>query len=471
MIQLEHDDMQGLIARGYGRLPEAAYFLLRIDEAAEARSWLGRFVDRITPSAHKPDTAAFHLAFTREGLASLGLHDEDLRSFSLPFYEGMAAERRTRILGDMGESAPAKWRWGRPDAPVHALLMVFARDNSTLETAITEVQSGYSGVSQLERLDTYGFDPAREHFGFGDGIAQPILDGLSRTGPPENTLPPGEFILGYQNDYGKLPASPTVAPERDPDGILPHVDVETEAGSRPARDFGRNGSYLVFRQMSQDVRGFWQFVNRVAHESYGESGRDERIRIAAKMVGRWPSGAPLIVCPDADDEQHALKDDFGYGEDPHGHLCPIGSHIRRTNPRDALEGSADESIKVSNRHRLLRRGRPYGAPLSRTLDVDEILAHQGDHEEVGLHFVCLNADLSRQFEFVQQTWVNNAKFSGLYSDADPLLGNQDPGRATFTLQRQPVRERITGMKRFVEVRGGAYFFLPGLRALRYLAAM
>ncbi|MEX2401099.1 MAG: hypothetical protein WD423_10035 [Rhodothermales bacterium] len=473
MAQLEHDDIQGFIVRGYGRLPEASYLLLHVSDTAGAREWLGEMVELVTPSTTKPPDAAYHVAFTCEGLRALGVHEDDLNTFSLPFFEGMAAPRRTRILGDMHESAPSEWRWGGPDTDaVHVLVLLFGRDEEALETACAKVRNAYRGVTELARLDTYSFEPIREHFSFRDGIAQPIIEGLSRTGPPENTLPPGEFILGYENAYDKLPASPTVAPERDPDVLLPRVDAVTDGGNASVvGDFGRNGSYLVFRQMSQDVKGFWDFISSIAEDMYGSSDSMTRTRIAAKMVGRWPSGAPLVMCPHADDEEHADKDNFGYADDPHGTMCPVGSHIRRTNPRDALEGSAEESITVSNRHRLLRRGRAYGAPISDTIDVDEILGAEEEHEECGLHFICLNADLSRQFEFVQQTWVNNAKFGGLYTDADPLLGNHDASDTTFTMQREPVRERITGMKRFVEVRGGAYFFLPGLRALRYLATL
>jgi Dyp-type peroxidase family len=259
-----------------------------------------------------------------------------------------------------------------------------------------------------------------------------------------------------------------VPPWSDRTGALePLVD---ELG-RDSRDFGRNGTYLVFRQLSQDVQAFWNFVDEATRLEDGTSDHGGRVRMAAKMVGRWPSGAPLTLCPEMDDEEHASSDDFGYrATDAHGHLCPRGAHIRRTNPRDALDGTPEESIKVSNRHRVLRRGRPYGAPISRSMDVDEILRAEA-HGEVGLHFICLNADIGRQFEFVQHTWIINAKFAGQYTDADPLMGHYEELQGTFTMQGSPVRQRITKLKRFVETRGGAYFFLPGMRALKYLAEL
>ncbi|MGH9347342.1 MAG: Dyp-type peroxidase, partial [Vicinamibacterales bacterium] len=466
MTQLELGDMQGLIARGYGDLKAACYLVLEIVDRGAARTWLRTLAPHVTPARPKPDAEALHVAFTCEGLRQLGVDEQALETFSREFWEGMGEPHRARhLLGDRDGSAPETWRWGGPTA--HVLLLLFARDPDLVELLCDRVRGAYVGLRELQRLDTYPFDPPREHFGFSDGIAQPIVEGLSRTGSPGNTIAPGEFILGYRNQYGKLPLSPVVAADRDPGRILRRV--RTEDGSE-AGDLGRNGSYLVFRQRSQDVRAFWRFVDKAARLSDGTSDREGRVRMAAKMVGRWPSGAPLTLCPDRDDTSQSRRDDFGYlARDAHGHFCPMGAHIRRTNPRDSLEGSPEESLMISNRHRLLRRGRPYGAPISLTLDVDEILRAEEREGEVGLHFICLNADIARQFEFVQHTWMNNAKFAGLYTDADPLMGHQEQSQGTFTLQGAPVRMRVNGMERFVEVRGGGYFFLPSLRALQYLA--
>jgi deferrochelatase/peroxidase EfeB len=174
-------------------------------------------------------------------------------------------------------------------------------------------------------------------------------------------------------------------------------------------------------------------------------------------VGRWPNGAPLIRSP----EHPADDNDFGYAEgDAAGLGCPLGAHIRRANPRDVLDPEAgpEQSLRSVNRHRLLRRGRAYGDP--------------SDPGERGIHFICLNANISRQFEFVQHTWLNNPKFAGLYDDTDPLVATHqgDAGR-TFTVQARPLRQCVTGLPAFVSVRGGAYFFLPGIRALRFLAGL
>jgi deferrochelatase/peroxidase EfeB len=187
------------------------------------------------------------------------------------------------------------------------------------------------------------------------------------------------------------------------------------------------------------------------------------------MVGRWPSGAPLALAPDADDPSLKGANDFGYHElDPRGARCPVGSHIRRSHPRDSLDprpGSSD-SWAINRRHRILRRGREYGTSLT----IEEAVAG-GDTTERGLNFICLNANIQRQFEFINHTWLNNPKFGGLYDDADPVAAPSTPVGASFTIPTDGIRERVTNLPRFVSVRGGAYFFLPGLAALRYLAGI
>ena len=170
----------------------------------------------------------------------------------------------------------------------------------------------------------------------------------------------------------------------------------------------RNGSYLVFRQLSQDVGGFWRFADGATRRADGSSDPDARLRLAAKMVGRWPSGAPLALAPDADDPSLAEANDFAYhANDPRGARCPVGSHIRRSNPRDSLDPNpgSEGSFEINRRHRILRRGREYGP----ALPLERALA-EPDSAERGLHFICLNANLARQFEFVHHTWLNNRKF-------------------------------------------------------------
>jgi deferrochelatase/peroxidase EfeB len=206
---------------------------------------------------------------------------------------------------------------------------------------------------------------------------------------------------------------------------------------------------------------------------------DACITLASKMLGRWPSGAPLIKSPKVDRPELCDDNDFLYvrSGDADGFRCPIGSHIRRSNPRDALqpEPGSDRSIEVGNRHRIIRRGRSYGPPVAASMDPRDIIGKAPDDQERGLHFICFNTQIARQFEFIQHTWVNSPKFDGLYEDDDPWTGDrgdagQPPG-GTFTIQQDPVRMRVSGLPRFVTTRGGMYFFMPGITAFKYLVSL
>jgi Dyp-type peroxidase family len=230
-------------------------------------------------------------------------------------------------------------------------------------------------------------------------------------------------------------------------------------------DLGRNGTYLVFRQLAQEVAKFWNFLDQATRTANGGSDPAARERLGAKLVGRWQSGAPLVLSPIHDNPALGSENKFGYiaNHDAQGFACPIGSHVRRSNPRDSIGPDPKTALNTANRHRLLRRGRSYGQRLANPL-VD-------DGAERGLHFICLNSDIERQFEFVQQTWINNPVFGGLYDEVDPLVGNLAKGNATFTVQADPLRTCVKGLSRFVTVKGGSYFFLPSIRTLNYLASL
>jgi len=461
---LDLHDIQGLFARGYGSLKAAAFLLLGVEDSDAARNWLRAVTPAITRADTRPAERAVNLAFTSSGLERLGLGPETLAMFSNEFVTGMTTSHRTRILGDLDDKAPSRWKWGGPSSPrIDAALLLYAPDGAGLralegeQTRILEL----SGLSVLQRLGTSDLD-GFEPFGFRDGVSQPFVEGLSKAGPRETTVRAGEFLLGYLNEYGLYTDRPLLDPSADLDDGLPR----DAAGSGRA-DLGRNGSYLVFRQLRQDVGGFWRFVDAATQRTDGSSDPNARMRLAAKMVGRWPSGAPLTLAPDADDHRLADANDFAYHDhDRRGTRCPIGSHIRRSNPRDSLDPrpGSERSFEINRRHRILRRGREYGPPLS----IDQALAGD-DSDDRGLHFICLNANIARQFEFIQHTWLNNPKFDGLYDDADPLVSPSTPHGGTFTIPTDGVRKRVADVPRFVSVKGGAYFFLPGLAALGYLA--
>jgi deferrochelatase/peroxidase EfeB len=360
---LELDDIQGIVIRGYGNLRAACYVLFRVDEPAAARNWLQTLATAVTTGETRPQATSTNVAFTPSGLGALGLAPEILSTFSHEFVEGMATPYRSRILGDLGASAPARWTWGGPTTErVDLVLLLFAGDEAALASLRDSHLSSPAsrGLRHLATLATVDLGD-REHFGFHDGISQPLIEGLPKAGAPADTVKAGEFILGYPNEYGLYTDTPVVPPALDPHNRLPPgVD-----GSG-MRDFGRNGSYLVFRQLRQDVPGFRRFLDEATKNADGSSNPTEGTRLAARMVGRWPSGAPLTLAPEEDDPHLANENNFSYFQlDTPGYRCPIGAHIRRSNPRDTLDPrpGSNQSVALNKRHRLLRRGREYGSPV------------------------------------------------------------------------------------------------------------
>jgi deferrochelatase/peroxidase EfeB len=491
-------DVQGLVRFGHGHLSEAVFLLLKVADAAAAGTWLQTAPVTNAATADHPPEVALQAAFTRQGLEALGVPPGVIRGFSDEFLAGMAGEEsRSRRLGDIGADAPSSWRWGgRNDAVPHLVLLLYAKPGGldAWKASIVgdpDFARAFAIQAELPTDDIGDIEP----FGFADGLSQPRLDWQRELKQDRkdrlyysNILALGEVLLGYPNEYGYYTQRPLIDPNEDSRAAaLPSAEEE------PAlRDLARNGTYLVVRDLQQDVRGFWQFVDR-------QAGHDpeRRWRLAAAMVGRTPEGKPLVsrsregipgVGPAAKD---IAANQFTYADDPDGIGCPIGAHVRRANPRTPdLPGgeggllsrlvriagfnkrALDQDLVASTRfHRILRRGREYGS----RLPADEALRPVDGDDERGLRFVCLVANIGRQFEFVQNAWVQGAKFAGLPGEGDPLLGHREPladGRPTDRLslpQAQGLPERIEGLPRFVTVRGGGYFFLPGLRALHYIA--
>jgi Dyp-type peroxidase family len=479
----ELNDTQGLIISAYGHLSCASYLLLHTSDAVAARTWLNQVTPDLTRADGRRAGFSLNLALTCNGLRALGLDQAVIDTFPVAFQQGMASERRQKILGDSDVNHPQNWDWGGIKSgtrPVHLLLLLYSPDPTARdeETARRLEQCHNFGI-----FESHVFHAAvwkrgdREHFGFLDGVGQPVIEGgpneskqRARTGH-ETVVAAGEFILGYNNEYGVVAESPLVRDDALAKQYLKparRVDL-TEPGDIPGvRDLGRNGTYLVYRQIEQDVAAFWKYLHAATGSNpiLGGAPAAEAVRLGAKFVGRWPSGAPLVKYADADPVADPAtwneENDFEYMQnDPHGYACPIGAHIRRANPRDMLGPDPQTALDTARRHRLLRRGRTYG-------DLAQDKLHP-DAQERGLHFICLNSNIERQFEFVQQTWINNPVFAGLQDEIDPLVGY--PPSGTMTLPGCPVRQRVHGITQFTRLRGGAYFFLPGLNALRYLAAL
>jgi deferrochelatase/peroxidase EfeB len=507
--EADFQDIQGLVRFGHGHLSEARFFLLNVADAAAARAWLKDAP--ITTAATSPKAnVALQVAFTYEGLKAVGVPDEILRDFSDEFIVGMAGdESRSRRLGDVGPNDPKEWRWGQPGKVPHLMVLLYAATAERLESRETEIKKEWWQAAFAELIPPLFTNDIGdiEPFGFKDGVSQPSLDWerkkpsrLRDTLDYTNMAALGEFLLGYPNEYARYTDRPLIDPKRDPERILPLA--ENVPGKR---DFGRNGTYLVCRDLAQDVPGFWQYVEAQANHDL-----KKRWDLAHAMVGRTVEGDPIVrLRPEpidgvATDSKSAWHNQFTYENDPDGTACPFGAHIRRANPRNAdlppdarrlirriirtlgfgSRGPRDDLLSSTRFHRILRRGREYG----RQLDVADILgAPPGEGEapsrrasdeelkaERGLRFICLNANISRQFEFIQTAWMANPKFDGL-DERDPLVGGRAPAATGMPTDRftrpqdSGLCARVAGLSDFVTVRGGAYFFMPGISALRYIA--
>ena len=476
MENIETQDIQGIILKGYSNLPAADFVLLGIKDAAAVKKWLKNNVSAITTGTQKPQETAMNLAFTFDGLKALGVDAKTMESFPMEMEDGMLTRHKQDYLGDYGTSDPAGWDWGGKKTPsIHVLAMLYSASETVMNAwyAKQKAELEANGFTEIKKLDTTVLPERKEHFGFQDGIAQPTIKGLGRSDSPQNTVATGEFILGYKNEYNQYPKSPVIDPKLDKENLLNAAPDQSDV-----KDLGRNGSFLVFRQYKQDVVKFWKYMDEATSKGANQNNEQEMIKLASKMVGRWPSGAPLVVSPDKDDTSKADVDHFGYRHtDASGSKCPFASHIRRTNPRDGMDMTEHASNEISKKHRILRRGRSYGDPVTKTMNPEDILKIKNVDGERGLHFICFNADIGRQFEFIQNAWVNNPKFSGLYDERDPITGNHShplntKTTGTFSIpQESGLRDRYTNVPEFVNVKGGAYFFMPGIKGLKYLASV
>lgn len=474
MQTLELDDIQGYIIRGYAHMSYSRFVLLKIEDAATAKKWINDISDSLTVATLVQDKKTLpdqhlNIAFTVTGLKKLGLSDNNMDTFSMPFREGMQDPYRQRLLGDLDSSSPNLWRWGSQNhGNEHILLMIFGRSKDLCLEYYNTLSEIYliQGLSEIIFLDGQTLPMNKEHFGFRDGISQPYIVGSGRVGPPNDNVMPGEFLMGYKNEYKVFPDTPLLIEEQGDMNLL-----SSDNGGSGEKDLGRNGSYLVIRQIEEDVHAFWTFMNEKTKNKDGSLNIEESQKLAAKMMGRWQSGAPITKYPDSDPGGVSDDNDFGYAvDDAMGLKCPFGSHLRRSNPRDSFEDDKIKpSVKLTNHHRIIRRARLYGQPY---LGGPQATIPEG---EVGLLFNCFNADISRQFEFIQSAWGNSGKVKNLYDDPDPITGVlEQPKKGqlqNFTIQDSPVNVVIEGLKRFVTIRGGAYFFFPSITAVRYLSTL
>ena len=454
MSKLNATDIQGFVLRGYN-LPLARYVFLHFEDTARGRALIGRLLPVITTGQHwdtgKPQSTV-NIAFTHGGLAALDLPEATLLSFPVEFVQGM--KNRAGILGDTGLNSPEHWDKLWHDNRVHAWLGINGQSPAALEARCAEIQAliqETSGAVELASQDAAaimdnGKPTTREHFGYTDGFGNPDYLGVERSTQPGQgklmtdgswaPLATGELLLGYADEAGELPVAP-----------VPHI-------------LASNGTFMVYRKLHQNVATFRAYLDEQAKQ-YG-GGLE---KLAAKFIGRWRDGTPIELSPDEPD-QSIVRDpnrntNFTYGADPEGTRCPIGAHLRRVHPRDAFGFNG----RLIDRRRISRRGLPYGRPVPEGEPAS-------DAEDRGIVFMALNASLSRQFEFVQQQWIEYGNDAHQGNDKDLLIGNHG-GRGKVVVQGDGTATNppfICGnLPNFVELRGGDYFFLPSITALGMIA--
>jgi Dyp-type peroxidase family len=438
---LELDDIQHyLLTRPQAMVAE--YLFLTFHDAESGRKWINSLLDTVGTAkkvmeSSDTDMRWVSMAFTCNGLRKLGVTEQELASFSEPFRQGMAA--RGEILHDIGANHPDNWEDKLTSPDLHAIIILFSRNKEENDRSLRKHQAYLNENPRVKILSTLHlevippFDYVHEHFGYRDRLTTPVIEGMGLVPSPGSHPPskPGEFFLGYPDESG------AIVPIPKPEALT------------------RNGCYLAYRKIEEHVGAFRDYL-----KANGET-RDEQELIAAKMMGRWRfSGAPLVLCPHSDEPEIGWDDqrnnDFDYEKmDPLGYACPVGAHIRRMNVRDKTVS------QIMNRRLIIRRGGTYGPPLRE--DAPEDGASRG----IAIFAGC--ADITRQFEFLISNWANDTSFEEL-NERDPFIGLQD-GSLDMTIPQKPIKRKLKNIPAFTTVKGGAYFFIPGISGLRYLAAL
>jgi deferrochelatase/peroxidase EfeB len=520
--KLESREIQSIVFGGLGFMPEGSclLFMLPEDERA-ARGFVGTLTENTAfgDGRKLQRDAILTVALGGRALRHLGLPDDCVAGFPAAFLEGMGSETRARILGDSGEDAPEHWEWGHRSPDIALLVYGETAEAVAALEARVAADAAAAGMAPAHRIPLKpAVKPAVEPFGFVDGISQPIIRGSFqsfRRNDPIHLVQPGEFVIGYPDDRGNFPPEPRLSALKDPENRLPVAARSRAFGNsivEAPRSIARNGTYLVIRQLEQDPEAFWDYCTREAEALAGRLPPPYEVTpdfVGAKLVGRWKDGSSLVRNPYAPfvgeqteraarrarratlagyDERSAIlasgqrlgsetvrpetrpedqqpisppsqasgsgDNDFLYGvEDPRGVRCPLGAHIRRANPRESFVPGSAEQIAISNRHRILRVGRLYA---------------EGEGRKPGLLFMCLNGDIERQFEFIQQTWLVSPSFHGLAGEQDPLTSNDSVRSSGYRVPTHEGPIRLKPLPQFVRTLGGGYFFLPSRSFLAFL---
>jgi Dyp-type peroxidase family len=441
------DNVVAPILMRYGR-----HVFFNFNDGAGGRAWLRNMFKRVNARREAHGTRfTVNIGFTHRGLKALGLSQRSLDSFPEAFRVGMRG--RADVVGDVGPHAPEHWEGGLGGPDIHAMGWIRTDTAEGGEEAMQILRAEIEATGGVEIRfvqDTMalahenGIGSEGEHFGFADPISQPPIEGADAPCHPGDgvleadgtwrALKPGEFLLGYEDEAGS-------------DG--------TQSPEPP--ELRLNGTYMVFRKLYQDVAAFRRYLATAAKALYGSDDQYHQDLVAAKMMGRWRSGCPVDLSPDKDDPAIAKdpgrRNNFTYAGDDAGLRCPLGSHLRRSNPR----ATPLKRATAVRRHRLIRRGVEYGPHLK-----DGSL--EDDRVDRGLINLFIQANIERQFEFVQKEWMKGGEFIGLDpNEQDPINGVGGEGsQMVVPGARQPF---LFDLPSFVKVKGGEYLFVPGLKAL------
>ena len=444
------DNVVAPILMRYGR-----HMFFKFTDGQKARAWLRNMFNRVNARQEEHGTRfTVNVGFTYEGLKALDLSQRSLNSFPQAFRVGMRG--RAVEVGDVGPHAPEHWEGGLGGPDIHAMGWIRTDSDEGRDVAtqiIRDEMEATGGVEIRFVQDTKalahenGIGSEGEHFGFADPISQPPIegadapfypgDGVQEVDGTWRALKPGEFLLGYEDEEGSRGAQ---TPE--------------------PFELRLNGTYMVFRKLYQDVAAFRRYLATAGKALYGSDDQHHQDLVAAKMMGRWRSGCPVDLSPDKDDLAIAAdpqrRNNFTYAGDDQGLRCPLGSHLRRSNPR----ATPMKRATAVRRHRLIRRGVEYGPHL-------EDGALQDDRVDRGLVNLFIQADIERQFEFVQKEWMKGGEFIGLDpNEQDPINGVG--GQGSQMIVPGAKRPFLFDLPTFVTVKGGEYLFVPGLKALEGL---
>jgi Dyp-type peroxidase family len=445
------DNVVAPILMRYGR-----HIFVKFNDGTKGRAWLRNMFKRVNARPQEHGTRfTVNIGFTYEGLKAVGLSQRSLDSFPEAFRVGMRG--RANVVGDVGPHAPEHWEGdlGGPDIHAMGWIRTDSEEGREEATRIIRAEMVATGGVEIRFVqDTMalahqnGVGSEGEHFGFADPISQPPIEGADAPSYPGDgvlqedgtwrPLKPGEFLLGYEDEAG--PAAGTQGPE--------------------PLELRLNGTYMVFRKLYQDAAAFRRYLITAAKALYGSDDRYHQELVAAKIMGRWRSGCPVDLSPDKDDPAIAAdpqrRNNFTYEGDEQGLRCPLGSHLRRSNPR----ATPLKRATAVRRHRLIRRGVEYGPHLD-----DSML--EDDGVDRGLVNLFIQTDIERQFEFVQKEWMKGGEFIGLDpNEQDPINGVGGEGSQLLVPgAKQPF---LFDLPTFVKVKGGEYLFVPGLKALEGL---